>query len=814
MIGTTLNQRFSLDKELGRGGMGAVYRATDLVLDRSVAIKVLKEQTGEEVGRKIRLEAQILARLVHEYIVRLYDFGEANGLYYFVMEEVDGPSFFRRTRTFDLGGRLRTIAQVADALDYAHHQGVIHRDVKPANVLMTSSDNARLSDFGLSVLMDTAQESGKILGTPHYMSPEQAKGKRLDHRTDLYSLGVMLYEAATGVPPFSGPPFSVIASHIGADPEPVRSRNPIISGDLESLINRLMAKSPEGRPPSGSAVAAEIRHILTTEPAIVADPIPTVVATAPSNETERATRVTIAPGMTLATQVVPISAKGAETAPSSSDLVGAAPAGVAPSSSPASAARTGVRGIADQMLEEVYETPITLTAPERYLAGHYLAYFLGGSRRKGFLRRRPLDPLNADRARLMLAMTWLTLKGADDDAIKSAAEMLDGRVEVRPALSPVVVAKYLMGRDTGAKRKTFREIRRKLQEASHYAKEHLTDDRGVLNPGLLPQVLDDLKKLAPARDEVDDQLVERWNRVAEVWQERPDFRNAVLRYATTSAWSDPRSVDLWPEVVYPLIERARWQRKLRSRPEMMWDGLCEVLHIPDAGNKLEHVVRTVVPARVVEALDVELRAFSSEPELDAFDDGPTGADDPAGRLAVNINQANFQDIESDAGRDKSVVRLTNPNPVRLTLGELHTLWKEALDALQKSPNNRMGHRHVPIGPYRLAVIPSIRGRSAGQVAIQGMKNKQIELLTPSLRAAGSNSKPTVAIWHYQDDSLCIAYCDFRNAQRYIFWHAPVAHQNNFEDAAEMNHALFNTGLEAPDGLSQALSKRFRPKNPV
>src|SRR5438270_868610 len=107
--------------------MGAVYRATDLVLRRTVAIKILKEQTGEEVGRKIRLEAQILARLLHENIVRLYDFGEADGTYYFVMEEVDGSSFSRRWKRIGLPERLRVIAQVADALDYAHHQGVIHR---------------------------------------------------------------------------------------------------------------------------------------------------------------------------------------------------------------------------------------------------------------------------------------------------------------------------------------------------------------------------------------------------------------------------------------------------------------------------------------------------------------------------------------------------------------------------------------------------------------------------------------------------------------------------------------------------------------
>ena len=135
-IGTTLNQRFLLEKELGRGGMGAVYSATDQVLERKVAIKVLKEQSGEEVGKKLRLEAQIAARLLHENVVRIYDFGQAEAAYFLVMEEVNGTSYSKRWRHLPLDERLRVLAQVADALDYAHHQGVVHRDVKPANVLL------------------------------------------------------------------------------------------------------------------------------------------------------------------------------------------------------------------------------------------------------------------------------------------------------------------------------------------------------------------------------------------------------------------------------------------------------------------------------------------------------------------------------------------------------------------------------------------------------------------------------------------------------------------------------------------------------
>src|SRR5262245_48299443 len=148
-IGTTLNQRFCLEKELGRGGMGTVYRATDLVLERSVAIKVLKEQSGEEVGKKLRLEAQIAARLLHENVVRIYDFGQADGTYFLVMEQVDGTSYSRRWRHLPMEDRLRILAQVAEALDFAHHQGVVHRDIKPANVLLTATDSPKLTDFGL-----------------------------------------------------------------------------------------------------------------------------------------------------------------------------------------------------------------------------------------------------------------------------------------------------------------------------------------------------------------------------------------------------------------------------------------------------------------------------------------------------------------------------------------------------------------------------------------------------------------------------------------------------------------------------------------
>lgn len=816
VIGTTLNQRFTLDKELGRGGMGAVYRATDQVLQRTVAIKILKEHTGDEVGRRIRLEAQILARLVHDNIVRLYDFGEAEGMYYFVMEEVDGPSFSRRWKQISLAERLRVIARVADALDYAHHQGVIHRDVKPANVLLTSLDSAKLSDFGLSLIASEAQVSGAIKGTPHYMSPEQAKGKRLDHRTDLYALGVMAYECATGSPPFQGPTLAVIASHVNAQPDPPRSRNPAVSANFEALILRLLAKDPEARPSSGGEVAASLRELIATDPSLrEAD------AAVASNGSPGPAMIT---PPTMAKSVMAPDIRTMSGSESDSDSgsgtktrsgMAAAPAGYVPPEpgAAAEAPRRSDRDRAMAMVAEVVAEPIALSADERYYCGHYLAYLLGGSRRKGFFRRRPLDPLNADRARLLLAMTWLMIKGPVEGAVERAAQLVESRFDVRPGLNPIVVTKYLATRDTPAKRKAFRQARKRLQEASPYALRQLTDDKGVLNPGLMPQKLEDLSKVAPAKVEVDDQLVGRWNRVVEVWRSRPDFRQAVLSYATTAAWKDPVSADLWPEVVYPLIERARWQRMLRSNTEAAWDHICEALHLPDAGVRLDQAIRKVVPPQVVEQLDHSLDAFEEDPQLDF--DMAAGEQEPqqARGLDVRLNAQTFEDLASDQVFRRGMVHLASPDPVRLTMGDLRELWQEAVAAL-RSPGSKAGHRHVPIGPYRLAVIPSIRGKSAGQIAIQGMPNKQIEMLIPSIRLASSTGKPILAVWTYLDDSLAIAYVDHKNTERYISWNSPTSQQDNYDDAGSLNSALLQLNLEAPDQLDRVLSKRYRPRNAV
>ena len=587
VIGTTLNQRFTLEKELGRGGMGAVYRASDQVLHRTVAIKVLKEQTGEEVGRRIRLEAQILARLVHDNVVRLYDFGESDGIYYLVMEEVVGSSYQKRWKHLPLIERLRICAQVADALAYAHQQGVIHRDVKPANVLLTGSDQAKLSDFGLSKIAEHGDESGTVKGTPHFMSPEQARGKRLDPRSDLYSLGIMLYESVVGETPFQGPPLAIMAQHVRGVPEPPRARNPAITPSLEALILRMLAKEPSDRPASGLVVAAALREEIVRFPMVVGQDL--FPGQTQSSEVEVGPMVIDAPSQvsadtpTMAAQAPVLAAGNSVSATTlSPEVLRATPE------------------LVREMLEAVLAEPITLSPDERYLCGHYLAYLLGGARRRGPLLRRKLDPKNADRARLLLGLTAVLVGNpAESDpgaAIARAVELLEMRHEVRPLLNPMVVMKYLACRDTPAKRKRLRQVRKQIQQASPYAQRQMTDGNGALNPGLIPQSLEDLRQIAPDRTEMDDQLVARWNRVSDVWRDDPEFCEAVLRYATQSAASHPASAELWPEVVYPLIAWARRHRQNRPRAEVIKDALFQsVLHAPNPGLRFDRAYPIALP---------------------------------------------------------------------------------------------------------------------------------------------------------------------------------------------------------------------------
>ena len=253
----TLAGRYRLEEMIGRGGMGTVYRATDLRLGRWVAVKLLSGPLVEEdpasVARFNR-EARSAARLTHSGVVKVYDAGSDDGTRFIVMEYVDGRSLEAVLRSDAplLPARAARIArQVADALAAAHAAGVVHRDIKPANVMLTADDSVRVLDFGIArILGGTAlTQTAAIVGTASCMSPEQASGERADERSDIYSLGCVLYALLCGRPPFTGETdAAILLAHLRNDPVPPSATGARIPAGLDALVMEMLAKDPLARP--------------------------------------------------------------------------------------------------------------------------------------------------------------------------------------------------------------------------------------------------------------------------------------------------------------------------------------------------------------------------------------------------------------------------------------------------------------------------------------------------------------------------------------------------------------------------------------
>jgi eukaryotic-like serine/threonine-protein kinase len=269
-----LAPQYRLERELGRGGMGVVYRATDTTLDRPVAIKVVHPELAAHASivRRFLAEARTIARLRHPSIVAVHAAGTADGLLYYVMDEVDGESL--RTR-LDREGKLpiadvtRIVADLASALDAAGKAGVVHRDVKPENVLIErESGRALLADFGIARAMAadgaTSTGQGVAVGTPAYMSPEQAAGEEVDSRSDLYGLGVVAYEMLAGQPPFQGANRVVVSKHIAERPVPIERHRPESPKALAGAVMKALEKHPGERWQSGE----ELRQAVAGERAL------------------------------------------------------------------------------------------------------------------------------------------------------------------------------------------------------------------------------------------------------------------------------------------------------------------------------------------------------------------------------------------------------------------------------------------------------------------------------------------------------------------------------------------------------------------
>ena len=256
LIGNTINERYQVESELGRGGMGTVYRAHDSTLNRDVALKLMSNTDLGTQGRaRLLNEAQTVAQLDHPNIVTVFDAGEYEGKPYIVMQLVEGGTLHEH-RPDKLDEILQIVKQVCAALDYAHESGVIHRDLKPENVALSEDGTAKLMDFGLARSVASRMTSeGNIVGTVFYMAPEQAMGKELDGRADLYALGVMLYELTTGELPFVDEnPIAVITQHINSPVVPPRAKNEDLPPYVDRLILKLLEKDPQDRPKSAAAV--------------------------------------------------------------------------------------------------------------------------------------------------------------------------------------------------------------------------------------------------------------------------------------------------------------------------------------------------------------------------------------------------------------------------------------------------------------------------------------------------------------------------------------------------------------------------------
>ncbi|MCC3772719.1 serine/threonine-protein kinase, partial [Streptomyces sp. UNOC14_S4] len=290
--------RYLLLDRIGRGGMGEVWRARDESLGRQVAVKCLKPMGPRHepsylrvLRERFRREARVAAGLQHRGITVIHDFGESDGVLFLVMELLDGRNLSEllednKQHPLPVPEVIGIAEQVAAALAYTHRQGVVHRDLKPANIMRLTDGTVKICDFGIARLGHDIGFSSRLtgtgiaMGTPHYMSPEQIGGGQVDHRSDLYSLGCVLYEIATGAPPFDmDDAWAILVGHRDTPPTPLRELRAELPGAFERIVLDLLAKAPDARPADAGALHERLLELALSELPGLPGPVATVPRT-------------------------------------------------------------------------------------------------------------------------------------------------------------------------------------------------------------------------------------------------------------------------------------------------------------------------------------------------------------------------------------------------------------------------------------------------------------------------------------------------------------------------------------------------------